>query len=195
MCSHHVEILMIWRGAFVFLVFSWLPDCKGEGEPGAFEKFLTPVVTAEQISSRSNPRRFEEMCTAANDGKRFWLAGYLQLPRDIRIEGGKTSLYFYNRVDGNGQGAGRPISINVTSPGDIDDLWGTATEKRLKGARAQTAKIDPDALRIRAKNGAATARDMIKLTFDITALPPVMFFETRNELAICDYQFVMAEKM
>lgn len=186
---------MLSRLAVVFLAFASLPDCKGEGEPGTFEKFLTPLVTTDQISTGSNPRRLEEMCTAANDGKRFWFAGYLQLPKDIRIEGGKTSLYFYHRVDGTGQGAGRSISINVTSPGDIEDLWKSATEKRLKGARTQTAKIDPDALRIRAKNGEATARDKIKLTFDIVALPPVMFFETRKEPAVCDYQFVMAEKI
>lgn len=169
--------------AVVFLAFSWLPDCKGEGEPGRFEKFLTPFPYKPGVHA--------EMCSAANDGKRFWVEGYLQLPSSIRIEGGKTSLYFYNRVDGNGRGAGGSISIDVTSPGDIDDLWGTAKGKKPGGFRTQKAEIDPDALRIRAKNGEATARDKIKLTFDATA---IKHFQT-GEITACTYQFVKAEKV
>ena len=34
------RLSMTGRFAAVVLVFSWLPDCKGEGAPGAFEKFV-----------------------------------------------------------------------------------------------------------------------------------------------------------
>ena len=71
-----------------------LLGCKGEGEPGTFEKFLTPFPYKPGVHA--------EMCSNSNDGKRFWLEGYLQLPTSLRIEKGKTSLYFYNRVDDNG---------------------------------------------------------------------------------------------
>jgi hypothetical protein len=163
--------------------FLLLSGCKGEGEPGTFEKFLAPAPY--------KPGVVEEVCSNSDDGKRFWLEGYLQLPSSARIEKGKTSLYFYNRIDGNGRGAGRSISIDVTSPGDIDDLWASATGKKGAGFRSQKAEIDPDALRIRAKNGEATARDRIKLTFDMT---PIKHFQT-NEITACTYQFVNAEKL
>ena len=39
---------MIGRLAVVVLVFSWLPDCKGEGEPGgSVQKFITPSPTSQ----------------------------------------------------------------------------------------------------------------------------------------------------
>lgn len=174
---------MFGRLAVVFLAFSWLPDCKGEGEPGAFEKFLAPFPYRPGVNA--------EMCSKPNDGKRFWIEGYLQLPSSIRIDDGKISLYFYNRIDGNGRGTGGSISINVTSPGDIDDLWGSAKGKKSGGFRTQKAEIDPEALRIRAKNGEASARDKIKLTFDLTA---VRHFQT-SEITACTHQFVKAEKM
>jgi hypothetical protein len=163
--------------------FSWLPDCKGEGAPGTFEKFLAvfpPPVTGRSI---------EEMCSAANDGKRFWLDGYLQLPTSISISGGKTRLDLYSRIDGNGRGSGRPIGISVRSPGDIDDLWATASNKKSIGYRGRKGEIDPDALRIRATNGAATPRDKIKLTFDVEGI------NLQDEkMATCRYHFVKAEK-
>ena len=175
---------MIGRIAAVVLVFSWLPDCKGEGASGTFEKFLTVFPPPE------TGRRIEEMCSAANDGKRFWLEGYLQLPSSISISGGKTRLEFYARIDGNGRGSGRSISVNVRSPGDIDDLWASATAKKSGGYRSQKGTIDPDALRIRAKNGAATPRDKIKLTFDIEGI------NLQDErMATCRYNLVRAEKL
>ena len=79
----------------------------------------------------------------------------------------------------------------MTSPGDIDDLWESAKGKKPGGFRSQKAEIDPDALRIRARNGEATARDKIKLTFDIT---PIKHFQT-NEITACTYQFIKAEKV
>jgi hypothetical protein len=141
-------------------------------------------------------RRKEEMCAEAHDGKRFWLEGYLQLPRDIEIRKGSTRLYFYERVDGGGQGTGRWItSLEVRMPGDIEDLWAAATGKKYTVGRGQRGQIDADALRIRTTNGLATARDKIKLTFDIVALPERNFpFESR-QIAGCKYQFVTAEKV
>jgi hypothetical protein len=174
---------MVRRIAVVFLAFAWLPDCKGDGEPGAFDKFLTPFPYKPGVHA--------EMCSNANDGKRFWLEGYMQLPTSLRISGGKTTLDFYARLDGNGRGAGRSISVDVTSPGDIDDLWASAKGKKSGGFRTQKAEIDPDALRIRAKNGEATARDRIKLTFDVAV---IRHFQT-NEVTACTHQFVRAEKI
>ena len=175
---------MLGRLVAVVLVFSWLPDCKGDGEPGSFEKFVSPT-----------PAAFAEMCSTSNVEKRFWLEGYLQLPSSISISEGRTSLNFYARVDGNGRGAGRSFSIEVTSPGDIDDLWASATAKKTTyggyRSRSESAQIDPDALRIRAKDGRATARDKIKLTFDIT---PTWHFQT-GELYVCRYHFAKAEKI
>jgi len=177
------RISMARKTGVLLVAFPWLLGCKGEGEPGTFDKFLSPVPY--------KPGVVEEMCSVANDGKRHWLEGYLQLPSSARIEKGKTSLYFYNRIDGNGRGAGRSISIDVTSPGDIDDLWASASGKKSGGFRTQKAEIDPDALRIRAKNGEATARDKIKLTFDTTV---IKHFQT-NAITACTYQFVKAEKV
>jgi hypothetical protein len=177
------EVSMTRKIGVLLLALPCLLGCKGEGEPGTFEKFLAPAPY--------KPGLVEEMCSGANDGKRYWLEGYLQLPSSARIEKGKTSLYFYDRIDGNGRGAGRSISIDVTSPGDIDDIWASATGKKPGGFRSQKAEIDPDALRIRAKNGEATARDKIKLTFDIT---PIRQFQT-NEITACTYQFVKADKL
>lgn len=191
---------MIGRVAVVVLVFSWLPDCKGEGERGSFEKFLTPSIVAETGSKEWHQaireRKQEEMCSAAHEGKRFWLEGYLQLPSNIEIRNGKTRLYFYAQIDGSGRGKGRSItSMEVTSPGDIDDLWGSATGKKgIVGSR-RTAQIDPDALRIRTTNGLAAAQDKIKLTFDIEGLPPKNFFWETREIAGCAYNFVKAEKL
>ncbi|HEY7548876.1 MAG TPA: hypothetical protein VH913_05080 [Hyphomicrobiaceae bacterium] len=189
---------MIGRLAVVALAFSLLPDCKGEGAPGSFASFLTPVPTAavgsKEWQEQIKERRQEEMCSEANDGKRYWLEGYLQLPSNIEIRDGKTRLEFYAQIDGTGQGKGRSISsIEVTTPGNIEDLWAAATGK--KGISRRTAQIDADALRIRATNGLATARDRIKLTVDVAGLPERNFpFESRR-LAACAYRFVKAEKV
>jgi len=189
---------MIGRLAAVLLAFSWLPDCKGEGDPGSFEKFLLPSATA-QVGSKEweqaiKERRQEEMCAEAQDGRRFWLEGYLQLPNNIEIREGRTRLEFYPQIDANGRGKGRSITgVEVTTPGNIEDLWASATGK--KGISRRTAQIDGDALRIRTTNGQATARDKIKLTFDIVALPERNLpFESR-QIAGCKYRFVKAEKV
>lgn len=120
--------------------------------------------------------------------------GLLQLPSSISIREGRTSLDVYARIDGSGRGAGKSISIEVTSPGDIDDLWASATGKKTSygcRSRSQSAQIDPDALRVRTKNGPATARDKIKLAFDIT---PTWHFQT-GELYACRFHFARAEKV
>jgi hypothetical protein len=175
---------MLGRLTAVVLVFSWLPDCKGEGEPGSFEKFISP-----------SPAAFAEICSKATVGKRFWLEGYLQLPSSISIRQGSTSLNFYARIDANGRGSGRSINIEVKSPGDIDDLWASATDKKTTSSgfrsRNQSAQIDPEALRIRTRNGGATARDKIKLAIDIT---PTWHFQT-GELWACRFHFARAEKI
>jgi hypothetical protein len=175
---------MIGRFAAVVLVFSWLPDCKGDGDPGgSIEKFVTPFPYKPGVHA--------QMCSTANDGKRYWLDGYLQMPTSLSIREGRTSLYFYARVDGNGRGAGNSISIDVSSPGDIDDLWASATGKKGSGFRSQKAQIDPEALRIRTKNGPATARDRIRLTFDVST---IRHFQT-GEVTACTYRFAKAEKV
>ncbi len=175
---------MIGRLAAVVLVFSWLPDCKGPGEPGgSLEKFLTPFPYKPGVNA--------EACTRDTDGKRFWLDGYLQLPSSLSIRDGKTTLDFYVKLDGKGQGTGRSISVDVRTPGDIDDLWASATGKKGSGFRSQKGQIDPDALRINTTNGPASARDKIKLTFDISA---IRHFQT-GEITTCTYQFAKAEKV
>ena len=180
---------MLGRLAVVVLVFSWLPDCKGEGEPGgSLGKFVAPSPT---FTDKGIAPGFAEMCSASTAGKRFWLEGYLQLPSSISIREGTADLNFYDRIDAKGQGAGRSITIYVRSPGDIDDLWASATGKKGSGFRSQKAQIDPDALRVRAKNGAATARDKIKLAFDIEA---IKHFQT-GEITTCTYHFAKAEKV
>jgi len=190
---------MIGRIAVVFLAFAWLPDCKGEGERGVFEKFLPPAVTAavgsKEWQQALSERKREEMCSEATDGKRYWLEGYLQLPSSIEIRNGRTRLELYPRIDGNGRGSGRSLtSIEVTTPGNIEDLMASATGKKYMGRRT-IGQIDDDALRIRTTNGVATARDKIKLTFDIVALPERNFpFESR-EIAGCKYQFAKAENL
>jgi hypothetical protein len=171
-------------GVFMVLAaFSWLPDCKGDGEPGAFEKFVTPFPY--------KPGEHAQMCSPASDGKRFWLDGYLQLPTSLSISDGKTRLDFYPRVDGNGKGTGRSISVDVTSPGDIDDLWASATGKKSSGFRSQKAEIDPNALRINAKNGVAGARDKLRVTFDVNAIKQ---YQT-GQITTCLHQFVKAERI
>jgi len=127
-------------------------------------------------------------------GKRYWLEGYLQLPGSVSIRDGRADLSFYAQIDTNGRGTGDRITIYVRSPGDIDDLWASATSRKttygVRGSRKESAQIDPDALRIRAKNGAASARDKIKLTFDVEA---TRHFQT-GELYSCSYHFARAEK-
>ena len=177
---------MLGRLAAVVLVFSWLPDCKGAGEPGSFEKFLNLT---------SSPLNREEMCSEANDGKRYWIEGYLQLPKSIQIRKNRTRLEFYAHIDGNGQGKGRSISsIEVTTPGDIEDLMAAATGTKYRG-RSTTGQIDADALRIRTTNGVATARDKVKLTVDVVGLPERDFPFASRQLAACEYRFVKAEKL
>src|SRR5215510_15311059 len=172
---------MIGRLAVVVLVFTWLPDCKGEGEPGDSVKTFVLTSSAKGWSA--------EMCTNANAGKRYWLEGYLQLPSSISIREGRADLSFYARIDANGRGTGDWITIYVRSPGDIDDLWASATDKkttyRVRSSRSESGQIDPDALRIRTKIGAATARDKSKLAFDIEA---TYHFQT-GELYACQYHF------
>jgi hypothetical protein len=178
---------MLVRVAAVVLAFSWLPDCKGEGEPGGAVKKFVLSSSAKGWSA--------EMCTNATAGKRYWLEGYLQLPSSISIREGKADLTFYAGIDAKGRGTGDSITIYVRSPGDIDDLWASATSKKttyaVRGSRKESAQIDPDALRIHAKNGAASARDKIKLTFDIEA---TWHFQT-GELYTCSYHFARAEKI
>lgn len=184
---------MLARVAAVLLVFSWLPDCKGEGEPGgSLKRFVTPSPTF--ASGRVIPG-FAEMCTNSSAGKRYWLEGYLQLPSSISIREGRADLSFYSRIDAEGRGTGEQITIYARSPGDIDDLWASAKEKkttyRVRGSRSESGQIDPDALRIRTKTGAATPRDKIKLAFDIEA---TYHFQT-GELYSCQYYFAKAEKL
>ena len=69
---------MTRKMAVLLLALSWLVGCKGEGEPGAFEKFITPFPYKPGVHA--------EMCSNANDGKRFWLEGYMQISGSIRIE-------------------------------------------------------------------------------------------------------------
>lgn len=178
---------MLARLAAVALVFSWLPDCKGEGEPGgSVEKFVL-TGSAKGWSA--------EMCTNANTGRRYWLEGYLQLPSSISIRDGRADLQFYARIDAKGRGTGERITIYARSPGDIDDLWASATNRKttygVRGSRKESAQIDDDALRIRTKNGAATARDKIKLAFDIEV---TKHFQT-GEVYSCSYYFARAEKI
>ena len=184
---------MLGRLVAVALVFSWLPDCKGEGEPGeSLKKFLTPSPT---FTGKGITPGFAEMCTTSNAGKRYWLEGYLQLPTSISIREGRADLSFYARIDADGRGTGDRITIYVRSPGDIDDLWASATDKkttyRVRGSRSESAQIDPDALSIRTKTGAATTRDKIKLSFDIVA---TYHFQS-GELYACQYHFAKAEKL
>jgi len=184
---------MLGRLVAVALVFSWLPDCKGEGEPGeSLKKFLTPSPT---FTGKGITPGFAEMCTTSNAGKRYWLEGYLQLPTSISIREGRADLGFYAKIDANGRGTGDWITMYVRSPGDIEDLWASATSKKtrygIRGSRSDSAEIDPDALRIRTTNGAATARDKIKLAFDIDA---TYHFQT-GELYSCSYYFAKAEKL
>jgi hypothetical protein len=175
---------MTRRISIVLLAGPCLLGCTGEGAPGSFEKFT----------------RFE-MCAASTDGgrfsfegfkrfwfedhKRFWLKGYMLLPISFSVEGGRTTLDFYAQIDGDGRGVGRPVSITVFSPGDIDDLRASMTDSVKFGRRSpRQGKIDPDALRIRALNGTATPRDKIKLTFDVVA---------NDGYWSCKYRFVKAE--
>jgi len=178
---------MLGRFVAVVLVFSWLPDCKGEGEPGGSVKRFVVTSSAKGWSA--------EMCINANADKRYWLEGYLQLPSSISIRDGRANLSFYPQIDANGRGTGDSITIYVRSPGDIDDLWASATSRKatygVRGSRKESAEIDPDALRIRTKNGAATARDKIKVAFDIEA---TRHFQT-GELYSCNYHFAKAEKI
>jgi hypothetical protein len=136
-----------------------------------------------------------EMCTNANAGKRYWLEGYLQLSSSISIRDGRADLQFYDRIDANGRGTGDRITIYARSPGDIDDLWASATSRKttyaVRGSRKESAQVDDDALRIRTKNGAATARDRIKLAFDIEV---TKHFQT-GEVYSCSYNFARAEKI
>jgi hypothetical protein len=154
---------------------------------------VTAQVGSKEWQQAIKERKQEEMCAEAHDGGRFWLEGYLQLPGNIEIRDGRTRLELYPQIDANGQGKGRSItSVEVTTPGNIEDLWAAATGK--KGISRRTGQIGEDALRIRTTNGLATARDRIKLTFDIVALPERNFpFESR-QIAGCKYQFVKAEK-
>jgi hypothetical protein len=175
--------MMRVAGLLLLVAFSWLPDCKGEGAPAAFEKFIPPIPPP------GGPLQLEEMCTAANDGKRFAVEGYLQLPGNTMLRDGKADLAFYARIDGNGRGAGRSFRVDVTSPGDIEDLWAAATDKR--GISMKTASIDPDALRIKVKGGVATPRDKIKLTIDVTA---IKHYQT-GAITACRYQFAKAERV
>ncbi len=131
------------------------------------------------------------MCSDGTDGQRLWIDGYLQLPSDISIDKGKTGLDFYPQINGNGEGKGRSLRVNITSPGDIDDLWASATGKRTSGFRQKRGQMDNDALRIRARNGTATARDKIRLTFDIEAIHA---FRSKD-VSTCLYNFVKAEKL
>jgi hypothetical protein len=178
---------MLGRLAAVVLIFSWLPDCKGEGEPGGAVKKFVLTGAAKGWSA--------EMCTNATAGKRYWLEGYLQLPSSISIRDGRADLSFYAQIDASGRGTGDRITIYARSPGDIDDLWASATDRKttygIRGSRKESAQIGTDALRIRTKNGAATARDMIKLAFDIV---PTWHFQT-GELYSCSYHFGRAEKI
>lgn len=176
---------MIRSSVPLLVMLALLPDCKGEGAAGSFDKFIAPFPPPATGS------RLAEMCTVANDGKRFWLNGYLQLPSNLSIDKGKTRLDFYERVDSAGRGTGRSVSVDVTSPGDVDDLWATATGKKSAGFRSQKAQIDPDAFRINTKSGVATARDKIKLTFDVSAIKQ---FQT-GEITACLYQLVKSEKL
>jgi hypothetical protein len=178
---------MLARLAAVALVFSWLPDCKGEGEAGGSVKKFVLTGSAKGWSA--------EMCTSANSGKRYWLEGYLQLPSSISIRDGRADLQFYGQLDANGRGTGDRITIYARTPGDIDDLWASATGRKttygVRGSRKESAQIDDDALRIRTKNGAATARDKIKLAFDIEV---TKHFQT-GEVYSCSYHFAKAEKI
>src|SRR5215510_13443730 len=106
---------MLGRVAAVVLVLSWLPDCKGEGEPGDSVKKFVVTGSAKGF--------FSEMCTTTNAGKRYWLEGYLQIPTSVSIREGRADLSFHANIDANGRGKGDWITVYARSPGDIEDLW------------------------------------------------------------------------
>ena len=87
---------MLGKLAAVVLVFSWLPDCKGEGDPGSFEKFISPT-----------PAAFAEMCSKSTRRETLLARGLPAAPEQHFDPSGQHQAWtFTHAIDGNGRGAG-----------------------------------------------------------------------------------------
>lgn len=159
----------------IAIPFLALFGCSKPATPSDFAQWLAPV-------GEMRPAGYTE----ANEGKRFHVDGYLQLSDRTRIDDGKATLDFYDKL-----GGGRPINVEVKTPGDVDDLMAQAEDRKAAGYRREVGKLGADALKIRARKGTAGPRDKIRLTFEVEAM------RTFNSKTIqtCVLRFEEAEKL
>jgi hypothetical protein len=158
-------------------------------EPGKFEEFLTKIGPGG-IKPPSN-------CSPENDGKRYSLEGYLHVGRDMTLDGGKTLIEFFQKNAADGAGEGDSFSVRVSlgnwlSKGDIDDLWGSATQVKSEVYGVQKGVIAEDALRVHLADGSVAGhKEKLRLTVEVDVLPQI----NPSTAASCEYLFESASKL
>jgi hypothetical protein len=166
----------------VLATIALLAACSGKSaQPGNFALFNSTTV-GEQIAP---------ICTKANDGNRYVLDGVMKLPNASSISDGKTTLEFYQKLNADKAGDGPAVQVDVTTPGDINDIWATAEGVKGKGYNTKEGTVSEDSLIIHTKDGDAKAGDPLHLTVEVSV---VENFQTKA-ISACIYKFVSAEKV
>jgi hypothetical protein len=165
---------------YVIFLLGALSSCGGKpAQPGDFSKFLPEVG-----------KIIAPICTQENNGARYILTGVFKLPDSSTISDGKVDLDFYQKLDKDGKGEGRSLSVTVKTPGDINDIWSTAEDVKGKGFRTEEGTIAESALVIHTKNGDAKAGDLLQVTVQLDTITQ---FQSK-EITACTISFVEAEK-
>lgn len=88
-------------------------------------------------------------CTVDNDGARYLVRGFVRLPPEVKVENDKLTLELYEKLEADGRGAGRALTIDLVEGKHIEFdtadvrarfvVRGSGTEGRITGVRLRTA--------------------------------------------------------
>ena len=166
------------RALLLLLTVSAL-GCSKTTVPASLETFIPPV--GKLISAG---------CTEDASGKRYAMSGHLTLSSSMTVDKGHLPLTLCAEVDSNAACKGRGVPVLVSMPGDIDDLWAAAADVKTAAYKTQQGKVSAAALKIHAKNGDATAKDLLDVVVELST---TLHFQT-HAVTACDLTLVSATK-
>lgn len=143
------------------LLLLLLPGCAKEARPEKVENLVAPI--GQSIGP---------LCKPDNDGARFLVRGYLRLPSTVKIEGDKLDLELYGRVDGQGDGDGRSLSIELREGKHIE--FDTADVKSTFFAGRSGSKGRITGVRLRTRQGPAPIDGEVAVTLEQKVIQNVM---------------------
>ncbi|HEV8247791.1 MAG TPA: hypothetical protein VGP93_18585, partial [Polyangiaceae bacterium] len=141
--------------------------------------------------------KYPANCSAANDGKRYFLDGYLHIAKDMSLDHGQTQIELFRANDSEGAGAGESFQVRVSlgnwlSKGDIDDLWDSAKNVKTSAYHSKKGEVTEDALHVHLADGkVAGPKDNVRVTVSLQLLPHINPSDPTN----CEYVFESATKL